>query len=73
MQKKITGNFLFFTETITGQIFVIDKYQENSRKIFIIKTFKKKETYICNWCIKNVRDKYLAQFIYEEFLSLINI
>ena len=35
-----------------GQILAIDKYQENTRKIFINNKFKKKETNICNWCIK---------------------
>jgi len=42
------GQIFFFTKTITGQILVIDKYQENTRQIFINDTFKKKETNICN-------------------------
>jgi len=71
--KNITGQILFFTKKITEQILVINKYQENTRQIFINNTFNKKETNICNWCIKKVRDRYLAQFIYVEFLSLLNI
>jgi len=71
--KKNHRTIFFFTKTITGQILVINKYQENIRQIFINNTFKKKETNICNWCIKKIRDRYLTQFIYVKFLSLINI
>jgi len=73
MQKKNHGTNDFFTKIITGQILFIDKYQENIRQIFINNTFKKKEKNICTWCIKKVRDRYLSQFIYVKFLSLINI
>ena len=51
-KKQHGTNIIFVTKTITGQILVIDKYQENTRQIFINNKFKKKETNICNWCIK---------------------
>ena len=57
--KKQSRDF-FFTKRITGQILSIDKYQENTRQIFVNNSFKKKETNICNWCIKKVRDMYFS-------------